>query len=228
MLQLMSEVERLDRDAVLRHLDARRPALPGDAESYGRALRHALLTNVLRAYAPATVEAPQATPDEAPAMWLRVANRLLRAAGAGYSLEIDPDDDTGQLSVVDDAHDGTRTEYGAFLAAQGGGHDDADVDWPRLVTVLSDLHFLESLHYKVTRLSVVSDPALYPFWIVGRRMLRRLRPIRPEVAIHYRFLQSLTPRREARLYRALTPRWEVRRDRAAGIRRWRGVRAAAP
>jgi len=227
MRQLTSEVETLPRDAVLRRLAEGLPGPPTDPTSYGVALRRAVLASVVRAYGPATLDAPVASPDEDPAMWLRLANQVLRAVGAGYSLASDPADPLCHLCVLDDARDGLRTEYGAFVPAHSdGAHAPGDVDWGRLVATLSDLHFLESVHYKVSRLSVVSDPALYPFWIVGRRLLRRLRPVRPEVGIHYRFLQALTVRREARLYRALTPRWEVRRDRVAGLRRWRGLRSS--
>lgn len=227
MPELTSEVETLDRGAVLRRLDAARFDPPTDQVSYAAALRRQVVASIIRAYGPAIIEAPCAGPDEAPAMWLRLANEILREAGAGYSLESDAGDPLCHLCILDAARDGRRTEYGTFLPTHiADGRPAHDVDWGRLIAALADLHFLESVHYKVSRLSVVSDPALYPFWIVGRRLLRRLRPVRPEVGIHYRFLQSLTLRREARLYRALTPRWEVRRDRVAGVRRWRGLRSA--
>ncbi len=149
-------------------------------------------------------------------------NEALRRAGRHYELRVPPEGSAFAVLVLDHDRDDAVTEFGAFVPPHNGSRANTLVDLELLVERLSDLSFVESVFYKVRRLSVVSDLALYPYWLVGQRRFRPLTVLRPEVAIHYRFLETLDVRREARLYRAITPRWEVRRDKASGRRLWSG------
>ena len=167
---------------------------------------------------PARDDSPEATAE---ARVTRV-NQALREAGREYELRIPPDGSTFAVLVRDLSRGGAITEYGAFVPPHNGSRASADVDVDKVTTALGQLSFLESMFYKVRRLSVVSDLSLYPYWLVGRRRFRSLNGARPELGLHYRFLQDFDERREARLYRAITPRWEIRRDRATGRRRWSG------
>ena len=213
-----------------------RPAAdcPRDVAQFGDQLRHAVAAAVLRSYGPADPQVIDAVLAETQDDWLRAANETLIAADRGYRLHGGSGPDEPPLRIEDRSHGVTfATAWGELVT--GGDHlaeepvaavngEATIVDWGRLIAALADLRFLEGMYYKVSRLSVVFDPSLYPFWVVGHRRLRRNRPQRPEVGVHFRFLQEMSPRLEARLYRALTARWEVRRDQVAGVRRWFGRR----
>ena len=221
--------ELVDRETALARLREGRAAAIPDAAHYVDHLRREVMTNVLRSFAPPAIEVPTRSFEHDPLAWARAVSAILAEAGAGFVLSWSSDEPSCPLHIGGATGDEPPTEYGTFVPAQQTAADDLEpVDWERLVTVLADVGFLVAVYYKVSRLSVVGDPSLYPFWIAGRRALRRRHPHRPEVGVHHRFLQDLTPRREARLYRALTPRWEVRRDRVVGERRWRGRRMDDP
>ena len=225
MSEQSDTVETARADAVA-SLRAAGQAGDFDVEEFGDHLRLALAANILEAHAPTTLALPRASLVDDPPSWQRLLDDLLGAAGATYALAWDRDDLRCPVQLLDPTGAVDPTDYGVFVVSAHGRADAAQeaVDWPRLVAALADLRFLAAVHTKVSSLSVVGDPSLYPFWIAGRRALRRRRPHRPEVGVHYRFLQNLSPRREARLYRALTPRWEIRRDKVVGERRWRGRR----